>query len=123
MAAQQLNLEKKEVRISQILEDLRSGLTKWKKDDIVFGSLEKKYNLLPQEAIELFSHPKIKTVESKIPTFVIVDDVTDEVTETKVELGAQSINETKVTATLAIENKQQITVVKEEPRERVVAFI
>lgn len=76
--ATQLNPEKKEVILSQIIEDLNMGLTKWKKDDIGFGSLEKKYNLLPQEAIDLFSHPKVRNVETKIPSFIIVDDIPDE---------------------------------------------
>lgn len=84
----------KKVVLSQVVEDLQSGLSRWKKDDIGFGSLEKKYNLTLQECIELFNHPKIKNVESKIPTFVIVDDIADEQQE---ELPVtQPVLETKV---------------------------
>lgn len=76
--------ETKSVRLAQIVEDLNSGLTKWKKDDIGFGSIEKKYNLLLSEAVELFNHPKIKNLEHKIPTFVIIDDILDEATAPQV---------------------------------------
>lgn len=68
----------KKVVLSQIVEDLKAGLTRWKKDDIGFGSLEKKYNLQIPEMVELLAHPKIKNVETKIPTFIIVDDLMEE---------------------------------------------
>lgn len=99
----------KRINLSQVVEDLNSGLTRWKKDDIGFGSLEKKYNLTNTEAIQLFSHPKIKNVESKIPTFVIVDDLpeTNPALETPV---LQETTETKVVVA---------PVVAEEPRRTV----
>lgn len=74
-------VETKKVTLSQIVEDLKSGLTKWKKDDIGFGSIEKKYNLQMNEALELFNHSKIKNREHIIPTFVIIDDLPEETTE------------------------------------------
>ena len=81
----------KKVVLSQILEDLSNGLTRWKTDDIGFGSLEKKYNLQRSEMIELLAHPKIKGVETRIPTFVIVDDIEDAPEEkpitTKIEVA------------------------------------
>lgn len=86
----------KRVSLAQVVEDLRSGFTRWKKDDIGFGSLEKKYNLTLQEATELFSHPKIKNVESRIPTFVIEDDIPDTQTEVRVEVEAPIKLETRV---------------------------
>lgn len=88
--AQQFN--DKKVILSEILEDLNNGLTKWKKDDIGFGSIEKKYSLTLPEMITLMAHPKIKDVESRIPNFVIVDDLEDlvdveePVQETKIEI-------------------------------------
>jgi hypothetical protein len=71
-------MQTKQVNLSQILEDLKSGLTKWKKDDIGFGSIEKKYNLTITEAIKLFNHTKIIGIEHTIPTFVIIDDISEE---------------------------------------------
>lgn len=82
------------VSLASILEDLASGVSKWKKDDIGFGSLEKKYNLTLAEASELFSHPKIKNVDSKIPTFVIIDDLPE--TESQPQVVAPVVTETRI---------------------------
>jgi hypothetical protein len=71
-------LAPKKVRTSQIREDLLAGLTRWKKDDIGFGSIEKKYSLTMTEMCDLLAHPKIKNIETKIPTFIIEDDIEDE---------------------------------------------
>lgn len=100
--ATQLNPERKEVVLSQVIEDLASGLTKWKKDDIGFGSLEKKYNLTNQEAIELFSHPKIKNIESRIPTFVIVDDLPEEEIEATIEVAQEVVNTPESTTRVVV---------------------
>lgn len=75
----------KQLSLSAIAEDLNNGLTKWKKDDIGFGSIEKKYNLLTNEAIELFGHPKVKKMETRIPTFIIVDDLPEEESNNEIE--------------------------------------
>lgn len=109
----------KKVVLSQVVEDLQNGLTKWKKDDIGFGSLEKKYNLSQAECIQLFGHPKVINVESRIPTFIIEDDLTfvnetpqttievaevrepllqannEEVKETRIETGLQRVEQMK----------------------------
>lgn len=71
-------MKPKVITLSQIVEDLNNGLTRWKKDDIGFGSLEKKYNLTMPEMIQLFAHPKIKNIETTIPVFIIEDDIKDE---------------------------------------------
>ena len=105
----------KKVVLSQVLEDLKNGLTRWKADDIGFGSLEKKYNLQRSEMIELLAHPKIKGVETRIPTFIIVDDLEDPipVVETPV-----------VTKTTTIEVAPPIAkVVKQAPKKEIKAFI
>lgn len=78
--AKQAFVETKKVTLSQVVEDLKSGMTKWKKDDIGFGSIESKYNLQMSEALELFNNSKIKNREHTIPTFVIIDDLPDETT-------------------------------------------
>lgn len=108
----EMNIEEKRVTLSQIKEDLRLGLTKWKKDDIGFGSIEKKYNLLLSEAIELFGHPKIKNLEAKIPSFIIIDDLEDETPQ-------ESQNQSEA----RIEVAERIVVRKEQPKEKIEAFI
>lgn len=80
----------KTVKLSQIKEDLLSGLTRWKKDDIGFGSIEKKYGLTIAECVKLFAHPKLEKVESMIPVFLIEDDLEEEVV-------TQSVSEVMLT--------------------------
>lgn len=91
--------ELKEIKVSEVLNYLKNGVTRWKKEDLGFGSLEEIYSLTFTEVKELIDHPKIKGVKTKIPTLKIVDDTTDEVTteettedvtpvETKVEVAA-----------------------------------
>jgi len=122
----------KKISLSTIVEDLSNGLTKWKKDDIGFGSLEKKYNLTPTEAVQLFAHPKIKDVETRIPTFVIIDDIpgTEETVNTNTESGISKAPETRVEVAPVIKAEapkvvQQTTVIvrQEEIEEPVVPFI
>jgi hypothetical protein len=69
--------ELKKILISEVLKDLKSGLTRWKKDDLGFGSLEEKYSLSFTELKDLINHEKIVGVRSKIPTMLIVDDTED----------------------------------------------
>lgn len=124
MATQQLNPNKKEVSLLQIVEDLNSGLSKWKKDDIGFGSIEKKYNLTIEEAIVLFNHPKIKNKEPRIPTFVIVDDLPDD--EEKVVMIStppREVIETKVVVAPTIVRPSVQIVREEAPKKKAEAFI
>ena len=118
----------KKIVLSQIVEDLNAGLTKWKRDDIGFGSLEKKYNLTTPEAIELFGHPKIKNLESRIPTFVIVDDLSE--TNPEVESPVQQpVMETKVEVAPVVTRveqqpkKAQKTVIVNEEEPQLIPFI
>lgn len=115
-------LAPKKVILSQIVEDLNSGLTRWKKDDIGFGSIEKKYSLQMNEMIELLAHPKLKNVETKIPTFVIVDDIPDESPVVAPVTTAIEVAEVKESA--SVQTKTTV-VVKEVPKEKkkIEAFI
>lgn len=120
---------KKQVKISQVREDLHSGLTRWKKDDIGFGSIEKKYGLTVPEMIELLAHPKIKNIESRIPTFIIIDDVPDEESTHK-EQQEETTSKIEVAAPVQQQKPQQQTtlvikqpVQEQEEEEELVAFI
>lgn len=120
-----IELNPKKVVLSQIKEDLESGLTRWKKDDIGFGSLEKKYNLTMPEMIELFAHPKVRNIETKIPTFIIVDDLED--TQPVVEQSDISAEipkpvENKATIQVAVPQKTAKIIV-EQPKEKLEAFM
>jgi len=105
----------KSVTLSTIKEDLNNGLTKWKKDDIGFGSIEKKYNLLTNEAIELFGNPKVKKMETRIPTFIIVDEVPEE----EPIKGLPELSENLVKPVV----QAKIEVVTKKPTPQIQAFI
>ena len=127
MATQQLNPNIKEVTLSQVKEDLDNGLTKWKKDDIGFGSLEKKYSLTMQEMIELLANSKVKQMETRIPTFRIIDDLlNDEAIDISTYKGIPQAT----LATLAVETQIEVApailkvqVVQEQPKRKLEAFI
>ena len=105
----------KKVVLSQIVEDLANGLSRWKTDDIGFGSLEKKYNLQRSEMIELLAHPKIKNVQTRIPTFIIEDDLADE--------EVAPVITTPRTTTIEVAQPQVAKIVKSVPKKEVKAFI
>lgn len=107
-------LAPKKVTLSKVIEDLNSGLTKWKKDDVGFGSLEKKYNLLQHEMIELLSHPKIKNVESAIQKFVIVDDLPELEETTKIEVSEPIEGQQQAQKTQITKKPVEVRVVKHE---------
>lgn len=120
MATQQLNPNIKEVSLAQVKEDLNNGLTKWKKDDIGFGSLEKKYNLTNIEAIELFGHSKIKGVETRIPTFIIIDDLPNVVI---VPEGVKIEVEAPIQPSFHNHGVLAKIIVQEQPKRKLEAFI
>ena len=74
-----------EIKISNILEDLRNGYTRIKNDkkyDPKIGSIQEKYGLNRIQVFELFKHDKLKgkkTITKKEPAFTIIDDTNGEV--------------------------------------------
>lgn len=71
----------KQVKVSEILALLKKGVTRRKKEDLGFGSLEEMYSLTTSELRELSEHPKIKGIKTKIPTLLIIDDTEEEVND------------------------------------------
>ena len=72
-------VNKVDLYVSQILEDLNNGLTWLKRDDIGYGSIQEKYNAKDQQITMIRKHPKLKDAETNITVFNIIDD-TDETT-------------------------------------------
>jgi hypothetical protein len=70
-------VNKVEIYVSQVLEDLNNGLTWLKKDDLGYGSIQEKYNAKDQQIAMIRKHPKLKDAETSIIIFSIIDD-TDE---------------------------------------------
>lgn len=82
----------KVIKISEILTDLKSGVTRWKKEDLGFGSIEEKYSLKFAEMKQVMNHPKIKGIRTTIPSLLLVDD-----TDTEVEAPTVSPDEPAIT--------------------------
>jgi hypothetical protein len=70
-------MEPKTIKLSEVVQLLKSGFQRYKRDDKGNGSIEEKLNLTPAEAKELFSHPKLRGLKTRPVTLQIVDDLAD----------------------------------------------
>lgn len=77
----------KVIKISELINDLKSGVTRLKKEDLGFGSIEEKYSLTFTEIREIIAHPKLKGIRVSIPSYVLIDD-----TEETVEFNQTTIS-------------------------------
>ena len=67
-------INKVDLTVSQIINDLNSGLTWLKKDDLSYGSIEAKYNANPNQIAAIRKHPSLKDADTTITIFNIIDD-------------------------------------------------
>ena len=63
-----------DLTVSQLINDLNNGLTWLKKDDLGYGSIEIKYNANPNQIAAIRKHPSLKDAETNITIFNIIDD-------------------------------------------------
>jgi hypothetical protein len=70
-------VNKVDLYVSQILEDLDNGLTWMKRDDVGYGSIQDKYNAKDQQITMIRKHPALKNAETNITVFNIIDDTKD----------------------------------------------
>jgi hypothetical protein len=73
-------VNKVDLYVSQILEDLNNGLTWLKRDDIGYGNIQEKYNAKDQQITMIRKHPKLKDAETNITVFNIIDDTNEPAT-------------------------------------------
>jgi len=71
-------INKVDLTVSQIINDLNSGLTWLKKDDLSYGSIEAKYNANPNQIAAIRKHPSLKDADTTITIFNIIDDTKNE---------------------------------------------
>lgn len=74
----------KEIRISELINDLKSGITRYKKEDLGFGSIEEKYSLTFTELRQIIAHPKLKGIRVSIPSYILIDDTEDQEEDSEV---------------------------------------
>jgi len=67
-------INKVDLTVSQLVNDLNEGYTWFKKDDLGYGSIETKYNANPNQIAAIRKHPALKDAETSITIFNIIDD-------------------------------------------------
>ena len=67
-------INKVDLTVSQLLNDLSEGYTWLKKDDLGCGSIETKYNANPVQIATIRKHPALKDAETTLTVFNIIDD-------------------------------------------------
>lgn len=85
-------VNKVDLYVSQILEDLNNGLTWLKRDDIGYGSIQDKYNAKDQQIAMIRKHPALKDAETNITVFNIIDDTNETVNQTQEPTTARTAN-------------------------------
>ena len=97
-------VNKVEIYVSQILEDLNNGLTWLKRDDLGYGSIQDKYNAKDQQIAMIRKHPVLKDAETTVTVFTVIDDtkedynggtITLSVTELENGANVESLSGTK----------------------------
>jgi hypothetical protein len=73
-------INKVDLTVSQLINDLNNGLTWYKKDDLGYGNIESKYGATAAQIMAIRKHPKLKDAETNITVFNIIDDTKDEAT-------------------------------------------
>jgi hypothetical protein len=76
-------VNKVDLTVSQLLNDLSEGLTWLKKDDLGYGSVETKYGANEKQISAIRKHPKLKDAETNITIFNIIDDTNETTNQTK----------------------------------------
>ena len=74
-------INKVDLTVSQIINDLNSGLTWFKKDDLGYGSIETKYGANAPQIMAIRKHPALKDAETSITIFNIIDDTKNDNTD------------------------------------------
>lgn len=73
-------VNKVDLTVTQLLEDLNNGLTWLKKDDLGYGSIENKYGANEKQITAIRKHPKLKDAETSVTIFNIIDDTNEQAT-------------------------------------------
>ena len=83
-------INKVDLTVSQLINDLNSGLTWFKKDDLGYGSIEIKYGATAPQIMAIKKHPALKDAETSITIFNIIDDTKNETTKGSISTGTNN---------------------------------
>jgi len=67
-------INKVDLTVSQLINDLNSGYTWFKKDDLGYGSIEVKYGATAPQIMAIKKHPALKDADTSLTIFNIIDD-------------------------------------------------
>ena len=67
-------INKVDLTVTQLINDLNEGFTWLKKDDLGYGSIEVKYGANANQIAAIRKHPALKDAETTITIFNIIDD-------------------------------------------------
>jgi hypothetical protein len=82
-------INKVDLTVSQLINDLNEGFTWLKKDDLGYGSIETKYNANPNQIAAIRKHPSLKDAETSITIFNIIDDTKNDTTTSTKESSSR----------------------------------
>lgn len=85
-------INKVDLTVTQLVNDLNEGLTWFKKDDLGYSSIETKYNANPNQIAAIRKHPALKGAETSITIFNIIDDTKNETTNNTKESSSNRTN-------------------------------
>ena len=88
-------INKVDLTVSQLINDLNEGYTWLKKDDLGYGSIEVKYNANPNQIAKIRKHPKLKDADTTITVFNIIDDTSSIAIESHSDQMIEIMNKTK----------------------------
>ena len=94
-------VNKVEIYVSQILEDLNNGLTWLKRDDLGYGSIQDKYNAKDQQIAMIRKHPVLKDAETTVTVFTVIDDTKEDYNGTTT-VSATELTDEKPMASLLV---------------------
>jgi hypothetical protein len=84
-------INKVDLTVSQLINDLNEGMTWLEKDNLGYGSIETKYRANEKQILAIRKHPKLVSAETNITIFNIIDDTTNEITTGKTNEGRNTI--------------------------------
>jgi hypothetical protein len=96
-------INKVDLTVSQIINDLNTGLTWFKKDDLGYGSIEVKYGANAPQIMAIRKHPALKDAETTITIFNIIDDTKNENTTSTKESVSRRADDNIQQPALAVE--------------------
>ena len=86
-------INKVDLTVSQLVNDLNEGYTWLKKDDLSYGSIEAKYGANPQQIAAIRKHPALKDADTTFTIFNIIDDTkNDNTSSTKEPISKRTDN-------------------------------